>query len=96
MVKKLNNFDEWIDYFRYWQESIGLPAGELRNFPFDAKFGDQDVPHIEFGHYKGERKWPTVMHIPDQATPSSPRSSNSAPCCSTRPPTTTSWPCSAS
>jgi benzoyl-CoA 2,3-dioxygenase component B len=66
MVRKLNNFDEWIDYFRYWQESIGLPAGELRNFQFDAKFGDQDVPHIEFGHYKGERKWPTVMHIPDQ------------------------------
>src|SRR5262249_55364439 len=31
-----------------------------------AKFGEQEVPHIEFGHYKGQRKWPTVMHIPDQ------------------------------
>src|SRR6266566_836530 len=47
MVRKLNNFDEWIDYFRYWQDSIGLPQGEI-------------------GHYKGQRKWPTVMHIPDQ------------------------------
>src|SRR6266571_3672892 len=66
MVRKLHNFDEWIDYFRYWQDSIGLPQGEIRQFKFEAKFGDQDVPHIEFGHYKGQRKWPTVMHIPDQ------------------------------
>ncbi len=66
MVRKLSNFDDWIDYFRYWQDSIGLPQGELRNFQFDAKFGDPEVPHIEFGHYRGQRKWPSVMHIPDQ------------------------------
>ena len=66
MVRKLLNFDDWIDYFKYWQDSIGLPAGALRSFEFDAKFGDPEVPHIEFGHYRGQRKWPTVMHIPDQ------------------------------
>src|SRR5687768_3535706 len=66
MVRKLLNFDDWIDYFKYWQDSIGLPPGALRSFNFDAKFGDPEVPHIEFGHYKGQRKWPTVMHIPDQ------------------------------
>jgi benzoyl-CoA 2,3-dioxygenase component B len=66
MVRKLHNFDDWIDYFKYWQDSIGLPPGALRTFNFDAKFGDPEVPHIEFGHYKGQRKWPTVMHIPDQ------------------------------
>src|SRR2546427_1519791 len=55
MVRKLNNFDEWIDYFRYWQDSIGLPQGEIRKFKFEAKFGEQEVPHIEFGHYKGQR-----------------------------------------
>src|SRR5207249_12110645 len=60
MVRKLNNFDEWIDYFRYWQDSIGLPQGEIRNFKFEAKFGDQEVPHIEFGHYRGQRKWPKI------------------------------------
>src|SRR5256885_3540155 len=47
-------------------DSIGLPQGELRDFQFDAKFGDPEVPHIEFGHYRGQRKWPSVMHIPDQ------------------------------
>ena len=66
MVRKLHNFDDWIDYFNYWQDSIGLPQGALRSFKFEAKFGDPEVPHIEFGHYKGQRKWPTVMHIPDQ------------------------------
>src|SRR5512145_2853428 len=66
MVRKLHNFDDWIDYFKYWQDSIGLPPGALRTFNFEAKFGDPEVPHIEFGHYKGQRKWPTVMHIPDQ------------------------------
>ncbi|PYO70953.1 MAG: hypothetical protein DMD71_00215 [Gemmatimonadetes bacterium] len=66
MVRKLNNFDDWIDYFRYWQDSIGLPQGTVRDFKFEAKFGEQEVPHIEFGHYKGQHKWPTLMHIPDQ------------------------------
>ncbi len=66
MVRKLHNFDDWIDYFRYWQDSIGLPQGDLRKYGFEAKFGEPEVPHIEFGHYKGQRKWPTVMHIPDQ------------------------------
>jgi benzoyl-CoA 2,3-epoxidase subunit B len=66
MARKLLNFDDWIDYFRYWQDSIGLTQEALRGFQFDAKFGDREVETIEFGHYKGQRKWPTVMHIPDQ------------------------------
>jgi len=66
MVRKLHNFDDWIDYFRYWQDSIGLEHDYLRSFKFEAKFGEPEVPHIEFGHYKGQLKWPTVMHIPDQ------------------------------
>src|SRR5947208_1122799 len=66
MIRKLHKFDEWINVVRYWQDQIGLPQGELRNFKFEAKCGDQEVPHIEFGHYKGHLNWPTVMHIPDQ------------------------------
>ena len=56
MVRKLHNFDDWIDYFKYWQDSIGLPEGALRSFSFEAKFGEPEVPHIEFGHYKGQRR----------------------------------------
>jgi benzoyl-CoA 2,3-dioxygenase component B len=65
MVRTPSTFDDWIDYFRAWQDALGLP-GDLRTIEFQAKFGEQPVPHIEFGHYKGQRKWPTVMHIPHQ------------------------------
>src|SRR5437660_1692458 len=34
MVRKLGNFDDWIDYFRYWQDSIGLEEEQLRSFAF--------------------------------------------------------------
>ena len=65
-MRKVNNWDEWIDYFRYWQDSIGLERKELREFSFDVKFDPLEVDAIEFGHYKGQRKWKTLLHIPDQ------------------------------
>ena len=63
---RVHTFDEWIDLFRSWQTDIGLEARELRDFAFEVKFGESEVPTIEFGHYRGQNKWPTVMHIPDQ------------------------------
>ncbi len=65
-LARISNFDDWIDLFKMWQEDIGLHAKELKDYAFDVKLADLDVPEIEFGHYKGQRKWPTVMHIPDQ------------------------------
>ncbi len=70
-MRKVNNFDDWIDYFRYWQDSIGISEKEMAGTPFrkvgfDAKFGEPEAEAIEFGHYKGQTKWPTIMHIPDQ------------------------------
>ena len=63
---RVHTFDEWIDLFKSWQTDIGLTAQELRDFKFDIKFGEPEAESIEFGHYRGQRKWPTVMHIPDQ------------------------------
>jgi benzoyl-CoA 2,3-dioxygenase component B len=65
-MRKLHNWDDWIDYFKHWQDKIGLERSELRDFAFDIKFGAPEVEAVEFGHYKGQRKWPTLMHIPDQ------------------------------
>jgi hypothetical protein len=42
-MRKIHNWDEWIDYFRYWQDSIGLDRKELRDFHFDVKFGPLEV-----------------------------------------------------
>ena len=65
-LAKIGNFDDWIDLFKVWQTDIGLEAKELKDYKFDVKLADLDIPEIEFGHYAGQRKWPTVMHIPDQ------------------------------
>ncbi|MBX6331236.1 MAG: phenylacetate-CoA oxygenase subunit PaaI [Gemmatimonadaceae bacterium] len=65
-LTKIASFDDWIDLFKVWQDDIGLQAKELKDYKFDVKLADVDVPEIEFGHYRGTRKWPTVMHIPDQ------------------------------
>jgi benzoyl-CoA 2,3-dioxygenase component B len=65
-MAKIGTFDDWIDLFKFWQDDIGLQVSELKNYKFDVKLGELEVPEIEFGHYKGQRKWPTIMHIPDQ------------------------------
>jgi len=65
-LTRITNFDDWVDLFKTWQDDIGLQARELKDYRFDVKLADLDEPEIEFGHYRGNRKWPTVMHIPDQ------------------------------
>ena len=65
-MAKIGNFDDWIDLFKFWQDDIGLQVSELKTYKFEVKLGELEVPEIEFGHYKGQRKWPTLMHIPDQ------------------------------
>lgn len=65
-LSKIKGFDDWIDLFKVWQDDIGLQARELKDYKFDVKLADLDQAEIEFGHYAGNRKWPTVMHIPDQ------------------------------
>ncbi|MDQ3697535.1 MAG: phenylacetate-CoA oxygenase subunit PaaI [Gemmatimonadota bacterium] len=65
-LAKIGGFDDWIDLFKVWQDDIGLDAKELKDYKFDVKLADAEIQEIEFGHYRGHRKWPTVMHIPDQ------------------------------
>ncbi len=62
---RISTFDDWIDYFYGWQKDIGLDAPEFREYRFEAKYGEVS-PEIEFGDYKGQLRWKTVMHIPDQ------------------------------
>ena len=63
---RISNFDDWIDYFYGWQKDIGLDAPEFREYKFEAKYGQLPVNEIEFGDYKGQLRWKSVMHIPDQ------------------------------
>ena len=63
---RVSNFDDWIDYFYGWQKDIGLDAPEFHDYKFEAKYGQLPNNEIEFGDYKGQLRWKTVMHIPDQ------------------------------
>jgi benzoyl-CoA 2,3-dioxygenase component B len=59
-------FDDWVDLFRQWQEDIGVDRAVIGDYRFEAKFGELDSEEIEFGAFAGERKWETVLQIPDQ------------------------------
>ena len=63
---RISTFDDWADYFYAWQKDIGLDAPEFRDYKFEAKYGELPHNEIEFGDYKGQLRWKTVMHIPDQ------------------------------
>ena len=65
-LRKLHNFDDWIDFFRDWQSDLGVDGEYLRSFKFDTKFGPPECPTIEFGHYRGRNKWATILEVPDQ------------------------------
>ncbi|HET7586263.1 MAG TPA: Phenylacetic acid catabolic protein [Gemmatimonadaceae bacterium] len=65
-LTRIGTFDDWVDLFKAWQDDIGLQASELKDYKFEVKLGELEVPEIEFGHYRGQNKWPTIMHIPDQ------------------------------
>jgi benzoyl-CoA 2,3-dioxygenase component B len=66
-MKKIATFDDWIDAFRSWQKDIGLRlAPAFANYQFDAKYGDLRTDEIEFGDFRGTRKWERVTQIPHQ------------------------------
>src|SRR5262245_7903987 len=65
-MRKLHNFDDWIDYFRDWQDELGVDGYYLRSFKFEHKFGEPECPTIEFGHYRGRNKWQSILEVPDQ------------------------------
>jgi benzoyl-CoA 2,3-epoxidase subunit B len=59
-------FDDWIDQFRTWQKEIDLDPAITSGYPLEAKYGDLHSEAIEFGDYKGGRRWETVLEVPDQ------------------------------
>lgn len=64
--QRIANFNDWIEYFKEWQKDIGLKQKEIKEFPFEVKFAELPTNKIEYGDFTGEKKWETVMEIPDQ------------------------------
>jgi len=66
MAKKIATFDDWIDLFTQWRHEIGFDSKLIGECQFQTKFGEMDSPEIEFGDFAGQRKWETVLQIPNQ------------------------------
>ena len=66
-MTKISTFEDWIDYFRQWQKDIGYDAALLGDYKFETKLGELHTPEIEFGDFKGQRKWDRVGQIPNQS-----------------------------
>jgi benzoyl-CoA 2,3-dioxygenase component B len=65
-MARIKTFDDWVDLFHEWQKDIQYDTARVGDYQFEAKFGDLRSPEIEFGDYRGDSKWESVMQIPDQ------------------------------
>ena len=37
---KISTFEDWVDYFRQWQQDIGYDPALLDNYQFETKLGN--------------------------------------------------------
>src|SRR5579859_1193301 len=65
-VAKIGTFSDWIGLFNDWRKEIGVNTEDIDAFHFDTLYGAIDTEEIEFGSYKGRRKWENLRQIPTQ------------------------------
>ncbi len=63
---KISTFGDWKAMFDEWRREIGVDRDEIKSFGFDTLFGAIDTDEIQFGHYKGRRKWENLRQVPTQ------------------------------
>jgi benzoyl-CoA 2,3-epoxidase subunit B len=65
-VAKIGTFSEWVGLFDEWRKEIGVDRDEIASFHFDTLYGAIETDEIQFGHFKGNRKWENLRQIPTQ------------------------------
>lgn len=65
-MAKISTFNDWIGYFQEWQKDIGYEPSLLADYKFETKLGELHHSEIEFGDFKGQRKWERAEQIPNQ------------------------------
>src|SRR5438445_2924588 len=65
-VAKIGTFSEWVGMFNDWRKEIGVDHGEIASFKFDTLYGAIETEEIQFGHFKGRRKWENLRQVPTQ------------------------------
>jgi len=63
---KVGTFGDWIGLFNDWRKEIGVDHDDIRGFHFDTLFGAIETDDIQFGHWKGRKKWENLRQVPTQ------------------------------
>lgn len=66
MAARISTFDDWMDLFHKWQKDIGFDTSQIKDYQFDAFYADPPHSEIEFGEFKGRKKWERILEIPTQ------------------------------
>lgn len=66
MAAAIQTFDDWIGSFERWQQDIGFNVELLGDFKFETKFAELESETIQFGDFKGQKKWKRYLQIPTQ------------------------------
>jgi benzoyl-CoA 2,3-epoxidase subunit B len=65
-VAKIGTFSDWIGLFEQWRKDIGVNPQEVQDFKYETLYGAIETDEIQFGYYKGRRKWENLRQIPTQ------------------------------
>jgi benzoyl-CoA 2,3-dioxygenase component B len=55
-----------VGLFEEWRKDIGVNPQEVQDFKFETLYGAIETEEIQFGYYKGRRKWENLRQIPTQ------------------------------
>src|SRR5246500_4700208 len=65
-VAKIGTFGDWVGLFDDWRKESGVNTEDVEAFKFDTLYGAIETDEIQFGSYKGRRKWENLRQMPTQ------------------------------
>jgi benzoyl-CoA 2,3-epoxidase subunit B len=65
-MARISTFDDWVDMFSDWRKEMDVQHPYVTNYKFEAKFGELETDEVEFGAFKGRKRWERISQIPDQ------------------------------
>jgi benzoyl-CoA 2,3-epoxidase subunit B len=66
MGERIATFDDWKDLFYKWQKDIGFDPSLIKDYKFEAIYDQGPHAEIEFGEFKGRKKFEKVLDVPSQ------------------------------
>jgi benzoyl-CoA 2,3-epoxidase subunit B len=65
-VAKIGTFSDWVGLFDEWRKDVGVNRDQIASFKFDTLYGAVETEEIQFGSFKGRRKWENLRQVPTQ------------------------------